>query len=221
MTTLAFDVYGTLVDTNGVVALLEDMVGDRAGEFAQRWRDKQLEYSFRRALMKRYEPFAVCVQQSLEFVDASLQTWLTGEQKQSLLQFFRALPAFDDVEPALQALKDRGIAMHAFSNGKADAVEGLLVSANIRDYFDGVVSVDDVQSFKPDPAVYHHFLASTGAAAEDTWLISGNPFDVIGARSAGWKGAWVKRSAQAVFDPWEFEADLVIGSLSGLADNIQ
>lgn len=218
--TLAFDVYGTLVDTNGVVALLKGMLGDCAAEFAQRWRDKQLEYSFRRALMRRYQPFAVCVSQSLDYVDAAMATRLSVDQKQSLLLFFRKLPPFDDVEPALQALRENGIAMYAFSNGMQDAVEGLLEGAGICEYFDGVVSVDDVQSFKPDPAVYHHFLKRAGSAPENTWLISGNPFDVIGAKSAGLNGVWVQRSGTAGFDPWEFEADLVVDSLAHLAHGI-
>jgi len=218
--TLAFDVYGTLVDTNGVITLLQDMVGERAGEFARRWRDKQLEYSFRRALMKRYEPFAVCVSQSLEYVDESMGTKLSDEQKQSLLLFFRELPAFDDVEPALKAMQAKGIAMYAFSNGKQDAVARLLKSAGIRNYFKDVVSVDDVNSFKPDPAVYQHFLKQAGSQADHTWLVSGNPFDVIGAMSAGWKGVWVQRSPQAVFDPCDLEADLVVNSLAGLVEEI-
>lgn len=218
--TLAFDVYGTLVDTNGVVALLKDMVGDRADEFARRWRDKQLEYSFRRALMQRYEPFAVCVSQSLEFIDAAMATGLTDEQKQSLLLFFRKLPAFDDVVPALKAMQAKGFSLFAFSNGKQDAVEGLLNSAGIREFFKGVVSVDDVNSFKPDPVVYQHFLKQAGSAPERTWLVSGNPFDVVGAISAGLNGAWVRRSPQAVFDPCDLEADLVVNSLGELAEQI-
>jgi len=218
--TLAFDVYGTLVDTNGVVALLEDMIGDRAGEFARRWRDKQLEYSFRRALMGRYEPFAVCVSQSLEYIDESMATDLSDEKKQSLLLFFRKLPAFADVEPALKTLQEKGFAMYAFSNGKKDAVEGLLSSAGIRGFFKGVVSVDDVNSFKPDPVVYQHFLKQAGSEANHTWLVSGNPFDVIGAISAGFNGAWVKRSPQAVFDPCDLEADLVVTSLGELVEGI-
>jgi len=218
--TLAFDVYGTLVDTNGVVSLLKGMVGDRAAEFAQRWRDKQLEYSFRRALMRRYEPFAVCVSQSLQYVCDSMAVDLTSDQKQSLLEFFRKLPTFDDVEPALATLQERGFHLYAFSNGQANAVEGLLSNAGIRDYFDGIVSVDDVQSFKPDAAVYRHFLKQAGSDANNTWLISGNPFDVIGAMSAGLKGAWVKRSPQAVFDPWELDADVVISSLAELPEKL-
>ena len=218
--TLAFDIYGTLVDTNGVVTLLKDMVGDRAEEFARRWRDKQLEYSFRRALMRRYEPFAVCVSQSLEYVCESMAIELTDEQMASLLQFFRKLPAFDDVEPTLKAMKEKDFRMYAFSNGKQDAVEGLLKGAGIRDYLDGVISVDDVQSFKPDPVVYQHFLKQAGSDADNTWLISGNPFDVVGAMSAGLKGAWVQRTPQAVFDPCDMEPDLIVSGLGDLVGAI-
>lgn len=218
--TLAFDVYGTLVDTNGVVTLLKDMVGDCAAEFASKWRDRQLEYSYRRALMQRYEPFAVCVSQSLDYVCDSLAIELIDEQKQSLLHFFRKLPAFDDVEPTLQVMQEKGFCMYAFSNGKKDAVEGLLNGAGIREYFDGVVSVNDVQSFKPDPAVYQYFLKQAKSEPDDTWLISGNPFDVIGALSAGLKAAWVQRSPQAVFDPWEFQPSVTVTSLSELVTRI-
>jgi 2-haloacid dehalogenase len=49
--TLAFDVYGTLIDTHGVVSALQALIGDKAKDFSHSWREKQLEYSFRRGLM--------------------------------------------------------------------------------------------------------------------------------------------------------------------------
>ena len=68
-TTLAFDVYGTLIDPLGIAATLQGFIGERAIPFAQAWRDKQLEYLFRRALMRDYRDFPTCTRQSLEFVD--------------------------------------------------------------------------------------------------------------------------------------------------------
>jgi len=65
-TTLAFDVYGTLIDTNGVVEKLTEYLGELAPSFANTWRDKQLEYSFRRGLIQNYEHFGVCTQQALD-----------------------------------------------------------------------------------------------------------------------------------------------------------
>jgi 2-haloacid dehalogenase len=72
MATIAFDVYGTLIDTNGVVSRLREWIGSQAEVFSQTWRSKQLEYSFRRGLMRRYENFAVCTRQALE--EVCLQT---------------------------------------------------------------------------------------------------------------------------------------------------
>ena len=52
---LAFDIYGTLIDPHGVVQELRKHLGERAPEFSALWREKQLEYTWRRALMRRYE----------------------------------------------------------------------------------------------------------------------------------------------------------------------
>ncbi|WP_455201983.1 HAD-IA family hydrolase, partial [Kaarinaea lacus] len=66
-TVLAFDVYGTLIDTHGVIVELEKHLGERAAAFSQTWRDKQLEYSFRRGLMQQYKDFSVCTGDAFEF----------------------------------------------------------------------------------------------------------------------------------------------------------
>ena len=215
--TLAFDVYGTLIDTHGVITALQDRVGDQAPAFSQTWRDKQLEYSFRRGLQKDYQTFAVCTRDALEYTCLFYQLTLTAEQKAALLAVYRVLPAFADVVAALGALRTAGHKMYAFSNGSADAVEGLLVSAGIRDYFDGVVSVDDLQTFKPNPAVYDYFLDRSESKTSNAWLISSNPFDVIGAMGVGMKAAWVQRSAAAIFDPWGVEPTAIVSNLGELS----
>jgi 2-haloacid dehalogenase len=218
--TLAFDVYGTLIDTHGVVAKLGEFVGDRATDFSSAWRDKQLEYSFRRGLMQNYENFAVCTRDALDYTGARFGVDITPAEKQALLDIYRELPAFDDVQDALSDLAARGYRLYAFSNGSAEAVETLLSAAGIRERFVGVVSCDDIRSFKPNPAVYAHFLRKAQATGSEAWLISGNPFDVIGAISAGMRGAWVRRSADAVFDPWGIEPTVTVTSINELADAI-
>lgn len=218
--TLAFDVYGTLIDTHGIVSQLERVIGDKAKEFSNTWRDKQLEYSFRRGLMQKYENFTTCTSHALDFACSYYKTPLTNEQKQVLLDHYRTLPAFNDVAEGLSRLKAAGFRLYAFSNGTADAVESLLTSAGIRDYFLGVISVDDLRSFKPNPAVYDHFLTKSGASANNTWLISSNPFDVIGAISAGMCAAWVQRSKNVIFDPWGIEPTIIVDNLGTLDEQI-
>jgi 2-haloacid dehalogenase len=218
--TLAFDVYGTLIDTQGVVARLEGMVAGKAAQFSSTWRDKQLEYSFRRGLMRKYADFAICTSHALDYTCSYLEAPLDDDQKQILMEAYRTLPAFDDVKEALGTLRAEGYRLYAFSNGSAEAVETLLSAAGIREFFIGVISVESLKSFKPDPAVYHYFLRQSGASADSAWLISSNPFDVIGAMSAGMRAAWVRRSKQAVFDPWGMEPVLTVESLLNLHSKI-
>ncbi|MSN25780.1 MAG: haloacid dehalogenase type II [Geobacter sp.] len=219
-TTLGFDVYGTLIDTNGVLTALKRLVGDKALAFSQTWRDKQLEYSFRRGLMQNYQTFAVCTSQALDYICDFHRVSLTDEQKAELLSIYRVLPAFSDVQEGLSQLKEAGFRLYAFSNGKADALELLLNSAGVRDLFLGVVSVDDIKVFKPSPATYGHFLRQARATGGSAWLISSNPFDVIGAISAGMKAAWVKRYPEAIFDPWGIEPTTIVKSLVELREQI-
>jgi 2-haloacid dehalogenase len=218
--TLAFDVYGTLIDTHGVVVALQKHVRDKAQDFSRTWREKQLEYSFRRGLMQNYENFARCTSDALDYTSSYFKVFLSENDKQELLNAYKVLPAFDDVKEGLERAKEYGFRMFAFSNGSADAVETLLKHAGIKDYFFGVVSVDEIKTFKPNPGVYCHFLRRAGATGADAWLISSNPFDVIGALSAGMKAAWVKRSPEALFDPWGIEPTLTVNSLLSLAVQI-
>jgi len=218
--TLGFDVYGTLIDTHGLVPVLRDLVGDRAEAFSQAWRDKQLEYAFRRGLMEEYVDFGVCTRQALQFTCASFGIEFDEEQVQDLIGRYRRLPAFADVRDGLSKLREYDFRLYAFSNGTEAAVASLLDAAQIRDLFIDILSVDDIASFKPDPAVYNHFLSRTGASGTDAWLISSNPFDVIGAVSAGMRAAWLQRSPDAVFDPWEIEPSITVNSLDSLGEQI-
>ena len=218
---LAFDVYGTLIDTHGVVTKLREFVGESAEDFSRVWREKQLEYSFRRGLMRAYENFGVCTSQALDYTDALFDAGFSANQKTALLTEYRGLPAFDDARESLAGLKADGHSLYAFSNGTADAVEALLLAAGVRDWFDGVVSVDDCRSFKPNPDVYEHLLNTTTSSAGETWLISSNPFDVIGAVSSGLRGVWVRRSADMIFDPWGIEPTVTISGLHALGDHVK
>ena len=218
--TLGFDIYGTLIDPHGVVVQLSEVLGDRANDFSQVWRQKQLEYTFRRGLMRRYENFSVCTRDALDYTDMLLQTRLDDATKQSLLQAYRVLPAYEDVKQSLQVVSDKGYRLFAFSNGMADAIQQLLENAEIDHFFEGVVSVDSIGTFKPNPDVYHHFVETTNSEIEQCWLVSSNAFDVIGAVSIGMKAAWLKRFDEMVFDPSEFQPSVTIRSLTDLATEI-
>jgi len=213
---LAFDIYGTVVDPRAVAAQLSDIFGERAPLAAQLWRAKQLEFTFRRALMRRYVDFDVCTAQALECVSANLGVRLDAASRDELLRAYRTLPAFPEVRHSLETLHGSGYRTVALSNGTLHSIQSLLAHAGLTACFDAVLSADTIATFKPDPAVYELAVRAAGIAEPDVCLISANSFDVIGAKAVGLKAAWVRRGAE-VFDPWEYQPDVTVRDLRELS----
>ena len=81
-----------------------------------------------------------------------------------------------------------------------------------------VCSAADEAAGKPDPAVYAYLARRAGHVPGDTWLVSSNAWDVIGAKAAGLRAAWIRRQPEAVFDPWDVEPDVVVSRLDELTE---
>jgi 2-haloacid dehalogenase len=166
--------------------------------------------------MQNYVDFPTCTRHALDYTCEFLKAAISADDKDRLMQAYAVLPAYPDVESGLKKLRELNCRMFAFSNGRYDSVVKLLQNAGIDNYFDGVVSVDDIKVYKPSPAVYSYFMRRSGSASSDSFLVSGNPFDVIGASSAGMGSIWIKRSPDAVFDPWEIQPSIIIETISDI-----
>lgn len=218
---IGFDIYGTLVDPLEMNEHLRPVVGEDLSErFSELWRNKQIEYTFRRGLMQRYEDFDTCTRQALVFAARALEVDLSEQDREKLIEEYKNLKPFPDVIPGIEAMKAKGHTLVAFSNGVEATARALLDRAGVLRHLENVISVDDVKTFKPDPEVYHYLARRLERAPEETWLVSSNPFDVIGAKAAGLLAAWIKRKPDAQFDPWEIEPDLVVPDLEALAEKL-
>lgn len=220
-TVLAFDIYGTLIDPYSIEEHLRPIFGDRSKEASELWRTKQIEYSFRRALMDNYQNFNACTQQALTYIAAQAGVLLSERQRRELMDQYQRLPAYQDAASALASLREKGYRLIAFSNGTESGVRTLLENAGIIENFNGIISADEVKTFKPDPAVYDYLAKKTAVPKGFIWLISSNPFDVIGAKCRDLKAAWVQRDPKRLFDPWEFSPDLTVHGLQELADRLE
>jgi len=81
--------------------------------------------------------------------------------------------------------------------------------------------VDSVKKYKPSPDVYHGLLRFLGKEEnpEDVWLVSGNPFDIVGARNVGMSAVWVNRGGKVWADRLTKSRPVkTVGSLEELAD---
>lgn len=218
MTSLAFDIYGTLIDPMSLGKMLRTMIGneEKTKTFNILWRDKQLEYSFRKAAMGQFNHFSECTQQALSYCNDFLKARLSKEKMVELLGSYRKLPPYEETESCIKSLKEKGHEIIALSNGKKDDLISLFENSGLIDYFDLIISVDEVKKFKPSPEVYELLASKANADKENTWLVSANGFDVIGAGACGLKTVWLKRSPDAILDPFGYMPDLVVSSLLDL-----
>ncbi len=217
---LVFDMYGTLVDPIRIWKVLERDSGAAALRIAEVWRQKQLEYSFRLTVMERYEDFEWITRRALDHALAAAGRELSDDQKAALMAQYDDLETFPDVLPGLRRLRDRGHRMLVFSNGSPRMLGAIMRKAELEPYFEGYVSVDEVRAFKPSPRTYRQVAERLRRPLGEIRLVSSNPFDDIGAETAGMKAAWVNRGG-GLFDWLGSPPDIVVESLIELADVIE
>ena len=229
---LAFDLYGTILSTASISHALSKHFGqDRADGMAAMWRTLQLEYTWRLNSMGQYQPFSTVTRSSLLATLRSQGEILPEDDVGALLDEYNNLHLFPDVAGALKALPGiAGVEAYVFTNGTDRMVRSSLSGspdlAPLANVFKDVVTVEEVRAFKPAPSVYWHLLTKVGKSREqagDVWLVSGNAFDIVGARSLGLKGCWVDREGKGWTDACVDgkEPDLIVKGLHEVVEKIR
>jgi 2-haloacid dehalogenase len=206
-----FDAYGTLFDVHSVVAAGATLISDPTA-LSQLWRQKQLEYTWLRSLMGRYEDFWAVTEAALRYTVRRLDIHASEAQLRGLMDAYLHLACFADVRDALAAL---GAPRAILSNGAPKMLEAAVRSSGLAPLLDHVISVDRVRTYKPAPAVYALGPATLGTAAEDLLFVSSNAWDIAGAKSFGYRVAWCNR-AGVPEEELGVRADYVITTLSEL-----
>ena len=223
MAVICFDSFGTLFDTDSVRGRLADRVDAPAGvidAIVELWRRQQLTYSYLLALMEAYRPFRSVTDDALDYALDYYGLDARALDVDAVLAAYEELAPFDDVEPALERLSDGDDhRLAVLSNGDPDLLEAVLDNAGLAGYFEAVVSADEVETFKPSPAVYRRAAERLEVDIEDCTMASANGWDAAGAGEAGMDAAWVNRAG----GPPERVGPaptLVVGSLDELADEL-
>jgi 2-haloacid dehalogenase len=210
---LLLDAYGTVFDVHSVVEAGRAVTKDPEALSAL-WRQKQLEYTWLRSLMGRYEDFWAVTESALTFACRRLGLRVDATQRRRLLDAYLALEPFPDVRDALGRLRDLPCAI--LSNGAPRMLEAAVAHSGLGAHFRAVISVDEVRTFKPHPAVYALGPARLGLARDAIGFVSSNAWDVAGAKAFGFQVAWVNRQG-APFDELGVTPDLEVRDLGALA----
>lgn len=192
-----FDVFGTLLDPHTVAARAEELFPGNGERLARLWREKQVEYTRLRTLSNRYVPFTQLTDDALQYAGAALGLNLDAAARGLLMHEYTQLAAFPDARPALERLQQAGATLGVLSNGDPGLLEDALHSARLGEYFDLVLSADQVHAYKTAPAVYELGPRSLRHGPAEILFVSGNGWDAVGAKWFGYVSFWVNRDGGA------------------------
>ena len=216
---LVFDAYGTLFDVHSVTRLADTLFPGRGAALSQAWRTKQLEYTWLRSLMGRYDGFNAVTADALDWALESLRLAAGAGQREALLAAYRTLSPFPEVRGALEAL-GRGRPLAILSNGHPEMLDAVVDHNELRVFFgERVLSVHAAGVFKPDPRVYALATAALELPAEAVGFVSSNGWDAAGAKSFGFRAYWVNRAGAPV-ERLGTAPDAVVADLAGLAGQL-
>lgn len=190
-----FDAYGTLFDYASAAAACHDALGDKLGPLNTLWREKQLQYTWLRALQNRHADFRQVTGDALDF---TLETLGMGDAKlrERLMHLYLTLDAFPEVPQMLEKLKRAGLKTAILSNGTPDMLAAAVKNAKIGHLLDAVLSVEAVGVYKPHPKVYRLAADRLGVEPAAISFQSSNAWDAYAASAFGMRVVWCNRYGQ-------------------------
>jgi 2-haloacid dehalogenase len=213
---IVFDAYGTLFDVHSVIEAGRAVTSDPTA-LSTLWRQKQLEYTWLRSLMGRYEDFWAVTESALRFALRRLDIAASEAEIVRLMEAYLSLATFPDVAGALHTLA--GTPLGILSNGSPMMLAAAVSSSGLEGQLAHVLSVDAVKTYKPMRAVYELGLRAFGAAARDILFVSSNGWDVAGAKAFGYRTCWCNR-AQAPMDNLGVAPDLEVTRLDEIPSTL-
>ena len=190
-----FDAYGTLFDYASTAAACRDVLGERLGPLTTLWRDKQLQYTWLRALQGRHADFWQVTGDALDF---ALETLGLDDPRlrARLMDLYLSLDVFSEVPAMLQRLKAAGLRTAILSNGSPQMLDAVVKKAGIAELLDAVLSVELVGIYKPHPKVYQLAVDHLAIPAGAISFQSSNAWDAYAASAFGMSVVWCNRYGQ-------------------------
>jgi 2-haloacid dehalogenase len=188
---VVFDAYGTLYDVQSVAAVTEEAFPGYGEMITQVWRIKQLEYTWLRSLMRRYQDFSVITADSLAYTLGVLGLKHDAGVFERIMEKYLHLDLYPDAAAALAALRGRKLAI--LSNGSPGMLNALVHNSGLDRVLDATISIDSRKIFKPAPDAYTLIESVLRVPPAEVLFVSSNPWDACGAKAFGLNVAWIER----------------------------
>jgi 2-haloacid dehalogenase len=190
-----FDAYGTLFDFASAAKRCRDLLGDNTDKLTALWRDKQLQYTWLRAVQGRHADFWQVTADALDFALETLAIDRSGTRER-LMNLYLTLDVFPEVPDVLRHLKQAGLRTAILSNGSPKMLDAVVRAAGLEKLLDAVLSVEEVGVYKPHPKVYQLAVDRLGIPVRAIAFQSSNAWDAYAAAAFGMQVVWCNRYGQ-------------------------
>jgi 2-haloacid dehalogenase len=208
-----FDAYGTLFDVHSVLVSAGHGIAGDLQALSDLWRRRQLERTWLLSLMERYEDFSRVTESALRASVRELSLEVSEGQIERLLDAYLSPDSFSEVRAALEGLE--GIPLAILSNGTPRMIKAAVSHNRLTPFFQEIISVDRVKTYKPSPRVYALGPAALNLPAAGILFVSSNAWDAAGAKAFGYQVCWCNRSG-VVADNLGFAPDFILTGLDRL-----
>lgn len=224
VTTLTFDIFGTVLDLTGsLVPPLEGFLAGlgspaSASEFWAEWRARQrIEQYQDTIIMLGHSGYLETCRRALVYCLRNNGVVFTDGDVAEFMGVWQQLRPFEDAVRGLQRLGER-YRLVALSNGEPDFLDHLITN-RIRVPFDHRISVEEAGAFKPHPSVYRTAAGLLECEPHQIMMVAAHSFDIMGARACGFRGAFVNRYGLP-FEDTPLLPDLIVDDFDGLASEL-
>ena len=218
---LTFDIFGTVMDLTGSLAgpageFLAAHGSELTGPaFYAEWRARQrIEQYQDNLLMLGHSGYLETCRRAFVYCLKNHNVSYTSGAVEEFMHVYQRLQPYDDAIRGLRSLAAR-YKLVALSNGEQWYLEELLGN-NVPITFDAIISVDQVGAFKPSPGIYRKAIQRLGCEPGEIMMVAAHTFDILGAQSCGFKGAYVNRYKLPTEDS-EYQPDIIVDDFVELA----
>jgi 2-haloacid dehalogenase len=214
---IVFDAYGTIFDLDSYAKDAEEIHRGRGKEIANIVRQKQVEFVLMRTILGKYADFETLTRNAIEFALKETGIKRTDAAVDLLFTKFQNLKPYKDAVGALSDLDELGLKVAILSNGTQAMLDKLMEHAELSLLSEGVISVDEAKAYKPGAKAYLFGQNDLEISEkEKVFYISGNTWDVAGAKAFGFLVGWINRTKQPLFDEglYDFRPDFEFSSLN-------
>ena len=201
VTALLFDVFGTVVNWREGISRDVAIIADQKGvslepaAFADSWRaEYQPAMEEVRSGRRSFTILDVLHRENLKKVatDFGLGA-LSAEDEDFLVTAWHRLPGWPDSSEGMLRLKQKFI-LGSQSNGNIALIVNMAKYANLP--WDVVLGAEVVGHYKPQPKAYLNACTALGLATENCMMVAAHNDDLVEARAAGMKTAFVCRPTE-------------------------